>query len=189
MIHEKEGDWPYKQALGGLLWISEMTRPNMASAVRAVAGHAHDPVARHWKAVRKIIAYLKATKNLGVVFRREGDFKLSLFSDGDYANICNDRRSVSDVAVMLENTAMSASSKAQHCVTLFTSGAEYVAMTHGAKIALAIKAGLEIVQPHLSDRVIDMYEDNEGAKAFDDIPRVLIAASTYMCAFIFCGGL
>ena len=66
--HEKGGDWPYKQTVGGLLWISGMTRPDIASAVRAVARHAHNPTARHWKAVRKIIAYLKATKDLGVVF-------------------------------------------------------------------------------------------------------------------------
>ena len=49
--HEKGGAWPYKQAVGGLLWISGMTRPGIASAVRAVARHAHNLVARHWKAV------------------------------------------------------------------------------------------------------------------------------------------
>ncbi|CAN0412556.1 unnamed protein product, partial [Ascophyllum nodosum] len=137
IIHEKEGDWPYKQAVA----------------------------ARHWKAVRKIIAYLKATKDLGVVFRRGGDLKLSLFADADYADKCNDRRSVSGVAVMLGNAAVSASSTTQHCVTLSTSEAEYVAMAHGAKIALAIKAVLDFVQPHLSGRAIDMYDDNEGEKA------------------------
>ena len=110
MIHEKGGDWPYKQAVGGLLWISGMTRTDIASAVRAVARNAHNPAARHWKVVRKIIAYLKATKYLGVVFRRGGDLKLSLFADADYADKCNDRRSVSGVAVMLGNTAVSASS-------------------------------------------------------------------------------
>ena len=165
MIHEKGGDWPYKQAVGGLLWISMMTRPDIASAVRAVPRHAHNPVAQHWKAVRKIIAYLKATKDLGVVFRRGGDLKLSLFTDADYADKCNNRRSVSGVAVMLGNTAMSASSTTQHCMTPFTSEAEYVAMAHGAKTALAITAVLGFVQPHLSGRAIDMNEDNEGTKA------------------------
>ena len=95
-----------------------MTRPDIASAVREVARHAHDPAARDWKAARKIIAYLKATKHLGVVFRRREDLKLSLFADEDYADRCNDRRSVSGVAVMLGNTAVSASSTTQHCVTL-----------------------------------------------------------------------
>ena len=91
--------------------------------------------------------------------------KLSLLADADYADKCNDRRSVSVVAAMLGNTAVSASSTMQHCVTLSTSEAEYVAMAYGAKTALAIKAVLDFVQPHLSGRAIDMYEDNEGAKA------------------------
>ena len=86
IIHEKEGDWPYKQAIGGLLWISGMTRPDTASAVRAVARYTHNPAARHRKAVRKIISYLKATKDLGVVFRRRGDLKLSLFVYANYAD-------------------------------------------------------------------------------------------------------
>ena len=73
MSNENEGDGPYKQAVGGLLWISGMTRPDIArSAVRAVARHAHSPAAWHRKAVRKIIVYLKATEDLGVVFRRKG---------------------------------------------------------------------------------------------------------------------
>ena len=46
-IYEKGGDWPYKQAVGGLLWIIGMTRPGMASAVRATARYAHNPAARH----------------------------------------------------------------------------------------------------------------------------------------------
>ena len=45
-VHEKGGDWPYKQVAGGLLWISGMTRPDVASVVRAVARHAHNPPAR-----------------------------------------------------------------------------------------------------------------------------------------------
>ena len=37
-------------------------------------------------------------------------------------------------------------------------------MAHGANTALEIKAVLDFVQPHLSGRAIDVYEDNEGAK-------------------------
>ena len=105
--HEKGGEWPYKQAVGGLLWILGMRRPGIASAVRAVARHAHNPSARHWKAVRRIIAYLKATKDMGVVFQRGGDLKLSLFADADYADRCNDRRSGSGVALILYTQAES----------------------------------------------------------------------------------
>ena len=55
---------------------------------------------------------------MGVVFRREGDLKLSLFADADCADRYNDRWSVSGVAVMLGNTAGSASSTTQPCATL-----------------------------------------------------------------------
>ena len=75
------------------------------------------------------------------MFRRGGDLKLSLFTDADYADRCNDRRSVSGVAAMLGNAAVSASSTTQHCVTLSTIEAEYVAVAHGAYTALAIKKG------------------------------------------------
>ena len=48
------------------------------------------------------------------------DLKLS-FADADHADRCSNRRSVLGVAVILRNTAVSASSTTQHCVTLSTS--------------------------------------------------------------------
>ena len=86
-----------------------MTRPDIANAVRAVARQAHDPAERHWRAVRKIIAYLNKTKDLGLVFVKDGDRKLSVYVDADYANKDNDRRSVSGVAVMVGGTVVNAS--------------------------------------------------------------------------------
>ena len=148
-----------------------MTRPDLAIAVRAVARHAHNPAARHWKAVWKMISYLKATKDLGVVFRRGGDLKLSLFADEDYVSRYNDKRSISGVAVMLGNTAVRASSTTQHCVTLSTREAEYATIAHVAKTVLAEKAVLDFAQPHLSGRAIDVYEDDEGAKGLAENPQ------------------
>lgn len=67
---------------------------------------------------------------------------------------------------------------------------------HGAKTASAIKVMLYFLQPHLSGSSIDMYGDNEGAKALPETPgfslhqahrRMLSNTSTY--AVIFCGDL
>ena len=110
-------------------------------------------------------------KDLGVVFRRGRDLKMSLFADADYADRCNDRQSGSGVAAMLRNRAVSASSTTQHCVILSTSEAECDALAHGANTASAIKAVLDFVQPHFSDRAFNMYEDNEGAKALAENPQ------------------
>ena len=96
----------------------------------------------------------------------------------------------SDVTTdMLGDTAVSASSSTQHCVILSKSEAEYVAMAHGAKAALAIKSVLDFVQPQLSSSAISMFEDNAGAKALAENPRVPTAASTLTYASTSCGGL
>ena len=60
-----------------------MTPPDKATAARAFAQYAHNPVARHWKVVWKIVAHLKAAEDLGVVPAGTG-LKL-WFADADYA--------------------------------------------------------------------------------------------------------
>ena len=162
---EPVGDKPVRAALGSLIWLGGMTRSDIANAVRAVARQAHDPTERHWRAVRKIIAYLNKMKDLGLVFVKDGDRKLSVYVDADYANKDNDRRSVSGVAVMVGGTVVNSSSTTQHCVTLSTSEAEYVAMAQGAKTALLTKAVLDFLQPQLANETIDLFEDNQGAIA------------------------
>ena len=157
--------------------------------MKAVARHAQNPAARQRKAVRKIIAYLKAIRDLGEVFWWGGDLKLSLSADADYADRCNDRRSVLGVAVMLGNTAVRASSSMQYCVTLSTSEAEYVAMSHGTRVVLAIKTALDFVQLHIRGRAIDIYEDNEGAKALTGNPQDSLQSKHINVRFHFLRGL
>ena len=55
-------DKPVRAAVGSLIWLSGVTRPDIASAVRAVPRQAHDPAERHWRAVRNAITYLNKTK-------------------------------------------------------------------------------------------------------------------------------
>ena len=40
---EPSGDWPYREAMGSLMWLSTMARPNISNAVRAVARHITTP--------------------------------------------------------------------------------------------------------------------------------------------------
>ena len=71
---------------------------------------------------------------------------------------------------MLGGSVVSATSTTQHCTTLSTSEAEYVAMAHGVKNALFSRAVLEFVQPQLCGMVFKVFEDNEGAKALAENP-------------------
>ena len=51
---EPGGDWPVREAIGSLMWLSTMTRPDITNAVRAVARYAYEPTERLWQAIMKI---------------------------------------------------------------------------------------------------------------------------------------
>ena len=75
-----------------------------------------------------------------------------------------------------------ASSTTQHCVILSTSSeAEYIAMTHGAKTALFTRALLAFLQPQLVGRIIDLFEDHQGAVAMAENP-ISGGCEAYRCA-------
>ena len=164
-------DKPVRAAVGSLIWLGNMARRDIANSVRAVARQARDPAERHWRAVRKTIAYLNKTKDLELVFVKDSDRKLSVFVDADYANKGYDRRSMSGVAVMVGGTNVNASSTTQHCVTLSTREAKYVALAQGAKTALFTKTVvLDFLQPELASETIDLFEDNQGVIAIGETP-------------------
>ena len=91
-----------------------------------------------------------------------------MYADADYAPSSNGRRSVSGVAVMLGDTAIGWKSSTQKCVTTATCEAEYVALCDASKEALFTRAFLVFLQPELSGMRVDIFGDNEGARAIAD---------------------
>ena len=75
----------YRALVGSLMWLSVMTQPDIANALRACARHCHNPTARHWKALLQVAAYVNTTKEIGLRFVRGSGLRLSVFADADYA--------------------------------------------------------------------------------------------------------
>ena len=113
---------------------------------------------------------MNATKEMGLRFVRGSGLRLYVYADDDYAVASKDRRSVSGVAVMLGDTAIGWKSSTQKCVTVATCEAEYVALCDAPKETLFTKAVLVFLQPELSGMRVDVFDDNEGAKAIADDP-------------------
>ena len=101
---------------------------------------------------------------------RGSGLKLTVFAYSDYAAASNDRRSVSGVAVMMGDTAVGWKSSMQKCVTTATCEEEYVALCDASKDALFPKAVLVFLQPELTGMGVDVFGDNEGAKAIANNP-------------------
>ncbi|CAM9308868.1 unnamed protein product [Sphacelaria rigidula] len=150
------------------MWSAMVTRPVIANATRDLARQSHDSCERHYRGVLKGLAYLNTTRNYGLTFS-SGESRLTVCCDADYAKKDTDRRSVSGVAVMYGGIAVSSTSRTQHCVTLSTTEAEYVAVAEGAKECMFVRSVLVVLGRQVEYDIV-LYEDNEGAKALADNP-------------------
>ena len=43
------GDWPFRELVGCLMWLANQTRPDIASAVRAVEWYTNQPRKVQWR--------------------------------------------------------------------------------------------------------------------------------------------
>ena len=117
-------DRPFRQAEDGVMWLTGMARPpGIAYAARAVAHHSHYPCERYWVAVEKTLAYLSATRDLGITYERGNRVSLTVFAYADYASKVTGRHSISGVAVMLGGATVCVIGSTQHYVVLPTTKA------------------------------------------------------------------
>ncbi|CAB1117526.1 unnamed protein product [Ectocarpus sp. CCAP 1310/34] len=155
---EKGGEWPVREVIGSMMWVSTFSRPDVSFAVRAVARHAHAPSKRHWDAIQKILGYLQGTRDLGITYQQGSGLRLAVYVNASYADT-EDKHSVSGLATT------GGGSKTQSIVTLSSTEAEYIAAGEGVKEALFVRAALSFVAPETSGSNIQVLEDNQGAIA------------------------
>jgi hypothetical protein len=61
---------PVREALGSLMYLMAMSRPDIALAVNQVTAYVSNPGSGHWEAVKLIFSYLAGTGNYGIRFAR-----------------------------------------------------------------------------------------------------------------------
>ena len=121
--------FPYREAVGALMWTATMTRPDIACAVRAVVRFCESPGPAHKKAVTKIFQYLLHTKEWGITYGGQGcGLCMEAYMDSDFGACLDTRRSVSGAVLMLAKGAISWHSRMQEVTASGTSVAEYVGL-------------------------------------------------------------
>ena len=111
---EEMRKFPYREAVGALMWTATMTRPDIACAVRAVARFCKKPWPAHKKAVMKILQYLLHTREWGITYGEQGcELCMEAYTDSDFGACLDTRRSVSGVVLMLAKGAISWHSRMQ----------------------------------------------------------------------------
>jgi hypothetical protein len=127
--------YPYSSIVGGLLYVSVCTRPDISQAVGVLSRYMSAPQQMHWNAAMRVLRYLAGTADLALVYKASG-CRLEAFCDADYAGDVDSRKSTGGFAFMLNEGAVSWASKLQPTVAVSTTEAEYMAAAAAAKEAL-----------------------------------------------------
>ena len=77
--------WEYRSIIGILNYISVSSRPDISYATHSAVRFSANPKASHNKEVRRIIKYLKGTKENGLIMYPKNDKGLKCFVDADFA--------------------------------------------------------------------------------------------------------
>ena len=152
----------YQQIVGSLQYAAGGTRPDIAYAVSSVAKFCNKPTELHLTAAKRVLRYLKQTRDLSLTYVKDTPEAIIGYSDTDWAGDVKDQRSTSGNVFLLGGAAITWSSRKQSSVALSTVEAEYMALSVATQDAIWLRQlqeelGMEETGPTL------IYEDNQGA--------------------------
>ena len=199
---------PYRNVVGALLHISRWTRPDISFSVGHSSRFNHDPRPNHWKALMRILRYLKGTLDKWVIIkirnlpiaadpeheekcakirRAIGDYPTIVgYSDSDLAGCPDTTRSTGGYVFYFDGCLVSWRSKRQSKVATSTAVAEYYALNDAAKEGLYLKRLAAEFDPSGRSPKLVILGDNETAnnmgllEKFSDKTKHVRIAESYL---------
>lgn len=136
--------YPYREAIGSLLYLSNKTRPDLSFAVNLASRRVECPTENDVIAIKRIFRYLKGTLDKGIKFKAESsDMHIQAYSDSDYAEDPDTRKSTTGFLIYYKGGPISWSSKKQSTIALSSTEAEYIAASECCKELMHIKSLLQ----------------------------------------------
>ena len=151
------------------------TRPDIAYSTTILSQFLQNPARSHWVALKRVLRYLKGTQHAQLVYQQTADtsadqpLTIQGYSDSDWGNDANDRRSVTGWIFLLYGCAVSWQSRKQRTTALSSVEAEYMAAASAAKEAVWWRRFLtELGLPPSGPTVI--HSDSQGSIALANNP-------------------
>jgi len=184
----------FREILGGLLWLSINTRPDISYAVNQISKFCNNPGPIHWNAMESVLRYIKGTLDWGLRFNiadltaaqsselfglnsssfNNTDSVINILepiiaSDADFSRDNDTSKSVSGYVFMLAGAPISWHSTTQPTVALSSMESEYIAACSATQEALWLKSVLEELGFGCQKPLI-IQEDNKSTIEFADHP-------------------
>ncbi|XP_074373565.1 secreted RxLR effector protein 161-like [Apium graveolens] len=83
------------------------TRPDIAFIVGMLGRYLSNPGIEKWKAVKRVIRYLKKTKDYMLIYRKSDHLEIIGYSDSDFGGCKDERKSTSGYVYLLAGGAIS----------------------------------------------------------------------------------
>ena len=120
------------------------SRPDLAHVVRQLGQYMSNFKVEHYAQALRVLRYLRRTTDYGLVLVMSDDqvaepVDLMVYTDADYANDAEDRRSISGYVTLLNGATVSYGSRKQGITALSTMEAEYIAMSEGVRDILWLR--------------------------------------------------
>ena len=156
----------YMSIVGSLMYASITSRPDIAYAVQELYRHMQAPGPEHLNAAKRVLRYLKGTRELGIQYSGQGSQGAQLVSyvDADYGGDLDTGRSTTAYIFQLGGGSISWTSRLQPSTADSSTNSEYIASAEAAKEACYLRPLMECLgfQQKLP---ITMYEDNQACIA------------------------
>jgi hypothetical protein len=121
-------DATHYRSLVGVLQYLTLTRPDISFSVNKVCQYLHVPTTVHLTTVKRILRFLQHTLDFGLHIRQSSSRLVSAFSDANWVQCTEDRKSTGGFTVFLGPNLISLSAKKQKIVSWSSTEAEYKAM-------------------------------------------------------------
>jgi transposase InsO family protein len=160
----------YQSLIGGLLFITRMTRPEASIQVNRLGRLSSNPSMTNMEGAKAVLQYFQSTKKEGLLLRKPPNLDITIYADAAYGDTINhSAKSQSGAVATMGGELIDWWSRKQDIVTLSITEAEYIADCEGAKDAAALRQltlemGLQIPKPVLKT-------DSEGAMNLSKTPK------------------
>ena len=150
----------HQNVVGSLMYLMQMTRPDLAYVVSYMSRFNTYFNFQHWKALKRILRYLQGTKDLQLCYRRSESDKLHGFCDCTWACDLTDGKSVTGFVFKCQGGAISWHSRKQTTVATSTTVAEFQTLQSATIEAIWLKGVAEELKLKDFNIPIQIYYDN-----------------------------